>query len=46
MREIRRGFEEGWVQRYVVQEFGFADAGKAHRYLEERRNIGKVVLVP
>lgn len=46
MREILRGVDEEWVQPYVDQAFAFADVGKAHRYLEERKNIGKVVLVP
>lgn len=46
MRDILRGVEEGWVQPYVDQAFSFADVGKAHQYLEERKNIGKVVLVP
>ena len=46
MRDILRGVEEGWVQPFVDQSFSFADAGKAHQYLEARKNIGKVVLVP
>jgi NADPH:quinone reductase-like Zn-dependent oxidoreductase len=46
MRDILRGVEEGWVQPYVDQAFSFDDVGKAHQYLEARKNIGKVVLVP
>ena len=46
MRDILRGVEEGWVQPYVDQAFSFEEAGKAHQYLEARKNIGKVVLVP
>lgn len=46
MRDILRGVEEGWVQPYVDRSYSFADVGKAHQYLEERKNIGKVVLVP
>jgi NADPH:quinone reductase-like Zn-dependent oxidoreductase len=46
MRDILRGVEEEWVRPHVDQAFAFADVGKAHRYLEERKNIGKVVLVP
>src|SRR5215813_3542769 len=41
MRDILRGVEEGWVQPYVDQAFSFDDVGKAHQYLEERKNIGK-----
>ena len=33
-------------QPHVDQVFSFDDAGKAHRRLEERKNTGKVVLVP
>jgi synaptic vesicle membrane protein VAT-1 len=46
MRDILRGVEEEWVRPHVDQAFSFTDAGKAHRYLEERKNIGKVVLIP
>jgi NADPH:quinone reductase-like Zn-dependent oxidoreductase len=46
MREILRGVDEGWVRPHVDQAFRFEDVGKAHRHLEERKNIGKVVLVP
>lgn len=46
MRDILRGVEEGWINPHVDQAFSFDEVGKAHRYLEERKNIGKVVLVP
>jgi len=46
MRDILRGVEEGWVRPYVDRTFSFEEVGAAHQYLEERRNIGKVVLVP
>jgi NADPH:quinone reductase-like Zn-dependent oxidoreductase len=46
MRDILRGVEEGWVRPYVDRSFSFDEVGEAHRYLEERKNIGKVVLVP
>src|ERR1700752_404013 len=46
MRDILRGVEEGWIRPYVDRAFSFDEAGKAHQYLEERKNIGKVVLVP
>ena len=46
MREILGGVEEGWINPYVDRSFSFEEAGAAHRYLEERKNIGKVVLVP
>jgi len=46
MRDILRGVEEEWIHPHVDQAFSFDDVGKAHRYLEERKNIGKVVLTP
>jgi len=46
MRDVIRGVNEEWVRPYVDRSFSFAEAGQAHRYLEERKNIGKVVLLP
>jgi len=46
MLALLRGVEEGWVNPHVDRAFSFDEAGAAHRYLEERKNIGKVVLVP
>jgi NADPH:quinone reductase-like Zn-dependent oxidoreductase len=34
------------LQPVVARSFTFKQAGEAHRYLAERRNIGKVVLTP
>lgn len=45
-REIMRGIEEGWIRPHVDCAFSFEQAADAHRYIEARRNIGKVVLVP
>lgn len=46
MRAILQGVDEGWVRPHVDRTFPFGQAGEAHRYIEERRNRGKVVLVP
>jgi synaptic vesicle membrane protein VAT-1 len=45
-RDILRGVAEGWIRPYVDRSFTFDQAGEAHAYIEARRNIGKVVLVP
>lgn len=45
-RDILRGVAEGWVRPYVDRSFTFDEASQAHAYIEARRNIGKVVLVP
>jgi synaptic vesicle membrane protein VAT-1 len=38
--------EAGRLEPIVAESFSFDRAGDAHTYLGERRNIGKVVLVP
>lgn len=46
MRAILQGVEDDWVKPHVDTTFSFEQAGEAHRYIEERKNIGKVILVP
>ena len=46
MQEILKGVDEGWIKPHVDRSFTFDEAGAAHQYLEKRKNIGKVVLVP
>ena len=38
--------ESGDVRPVVAEAFPFDRAPDAHRYIAERRNVGKVVLVP
>jgi NADPH:quinone reductase-like Zn-dependent oxidoreductase len=45
-QEIMRGVAEGWVRPHVDRAFRFDEIAEAHRHLEGRKNIGKVVLVP
>jgi NADPH:quinone reductase-like Zn-dependent oxidoreductase len=45
-RELMRLFEAGQVAPHVDKVFPFAEAAEAHRYLEQGKNVGKVVLVP
>ena len=45
-QQIVRGIHEGWIQPYVDRAFPFDQVAEAHRYIEARKNIGKVVLVP
>jgi len=45
-QEIMRGVAEGWIQPHVDRAFPFAQIADAHRYIEARKNIGKIVLVP
>ncbi len=46
MMAILDGVEDGWIRPHVDKTFSFEQAGDAHSYLESRKNIGKVVLVP
>ena len=40
------GVSEGWIRPYVDKTFPFAHVREAHSYIESRKNLGKVVLVP
>ncbi len=46
VQAIMAGVANGWIRPHVDKEFSFAQAGEAHSYMEARKNIGKVVLVP
>lgn len=46
LQVILDGINAGWAQPFVDKSFPFAKAGDAHAYIEARKNIGKVVLVP
>ncbi len=43
---LMQGIQEGWIRPHVDRSFPFEQAGEAHSYIEARKNIGKVVLVP
>lgn len=44
MDAVLAGVTEGWVRPHVDRTFPLAQAGEAHAYIEDRRNIGKVIL--
>ena len=44
--EIMHGVAEGWIRPHVDRAFPFDQIADAHTYIESRKNIGKVVLVP
>jgi NADPH:quinone reductase-like Zn-dependent oxidoreductase len=43
---LRELLEDGTIQPVVAGAFSFEEAGEGQRMLTERRNLGKVVLVP
>lgn len=46
IKPLRDLIADGTVQPVVAEEFSFDRAADAHRMIAERRNVGKVVLVP
>ena len=46
MRTLIDGVSEGWVRPHVDTTFPFDQVRAAHAYIEARKNIGKVVLIP
>jgi NADPH:quinone reductase-like Zn-dependent oxidoreductase len=46
VQAIMRGVNEGWIRPHVDRTFSFDQTSEAHAYMEARKNIGKVVLVP
>lgn len=44
--QIMAGYDAGWIRPHVDKVFRFEEAAAAHRYVEARNNIGKVILVP
>jgi len=43
---ILEGVKEGWIRPHVDKVFPFEQVSDAHTYIEQRENIGKVVLAP
>jgi NADPH:quinone reductase-like Zn-dependent oxidoreductase len=43
---LMAGLESGELRPVVSESFAFERAADAHRFIAERRNVGKVVLVP
>jgi NADPH:quinone reductase-like Zn-dependent oxidoreductase len=43
---LMAGLEKGDLKPIVAEAFPFDRAADAHRFIEERRNVGKVVLAP
>jgi NADPH:quinone reductase-like Zn-dependent oxidoreductase len=43
---LRALLEDGVIEPVVAGTFSFEEAGEGHRMITERRNLGKVVLIP
>jgi NADPH:quinone reductase-like Zn-dependent oxidoreductase len=46
IRAVRELMDDGTIQPVVAEAFPFDQAPDAHRFIAERRNVGKVVLTP
>jgi len=43
-RDVFRGLEEGWLKLHVDRAFPLGEAAEAHRLLERRQTVGKLIL--
>ncbi|MCB1152229.1 zinc-binding dehydrogenase, partial [bacterium] len=46
MEEIMKLMSDGTFKPVVDAKFSFDDAAKAHHYIQDRKNFGKVLLTP
>ncbi|MFT5301428.1 MAG: NADPH:quinone reductase-like Zn-dependent oxidoreductase [Mariniblastus sp.] len=46
LEEILGLYESGVVRPVIAKTFSFEDAALAHHYIQDRKNIGKVLLIP
>jgi NADPH:quinone reductase-like Zn-dependent oxidoreductase len=46
MESLLRLYREGALAPVIAERFAFSEAPKAHHYIQDRKNFGKVLLVP
>ena len=46
MNQLIRLFEQGAIKPRIARTFSFSEAAAAHHFIQDRSNIGKVLLVP
>ena len=46
MDDLLQLHREGALRPVISAKFGFDEAAKAHHYIQDRKNVGKVLLVP
>ncbi|KAJ3106717.1 hypothetical protein HK100_003697 [Physocladia obscura] len=46
LKEIFEGIDEGWIHPHIDSVFEITNVAGAHKRVEERKSLGKVVLVP
>jgi NADPH:quinone reductase-like Zn-dependent oxidoreductase len=46
MSALLDGVREGAIRPVIAARFPFEEAAQAHHYLQDRKNVGKVLLIP
>jgi NADPH:quinone reductase-like Zn-dependent oxidoreductase len=46
MSALLDGVREGAIRPVIAARFRFEEAAQAHHYLQDRKNFGKVLLIP
>jgi NADPH:quinone reductase-like Zn-dependent oxidoreductase len=46
MEELLHLYREGAIAPVIGGRFSFAEAPKAHHFIQDRKNFGKVLLIP
>jgi NADPH:quinone reductase-like Zn-dependent oxidoreductase len=46
MNELIRLWEQGAIKPRIARTFSFAEAAAAHHFIQDRSNVGKVLLIP
>jgi NADPH:quinone reductase-like Zn-dependent oxidoreductase len=46
MDDLLQLYQDGALRPAIAAKFGFDEAAKAHHYIQDRKNVGKVLLVP
>ncbi|HTF36370.1 MAG TPA: medium chain dehydrogenase/reductase family protein [Myxococcota bacterium] len=46
MDDLIQLYRDGALRPVIAAKFGFDEAAKAHHYIQDRKNVGKVLLVP
>ena len=46
MRQLVNWYDQALFRPHIDQTFSLAEAEKAHHYLQDRKNLGKVLLIP
>ena len=46
MDQLMRLWDEGAIKPRIARTFSFSEAAAAHHFIQDRANLGKVLLIP